>query len=261
MKTFFKISYFCISVMGVVLAALSAGDEPRVSAEAADDGFISIFDGDSLDGWKGDPVYWRVEDGKLVGEVTSETLLKRNSFIIWQGGRPADFELKLQFRISESGNSGVNYRSEVIEGQQYALRGYQADIDGKNRYNGQNYEEKGRTTLAYQGQKTVIPAIGPQEDLRAFVKRNAWTKAVVIEKLESAAEAFEPGSWNDYHIIAEGNRLRHYLNGVLMSEVIDQDSAHAATEGYLGVQVHTGPPMKVEFRSIRLKTISGNSLD
>ena len=82
-------------------------EEPILEA----DGFESIFDGKTLTGWKGDPNYWRVENGNLVGEVTPETLLKRNTFIVWQGGQPADFELKLEFKIAESGNSGINYRS------------------------------------------------------------------------------------------------------------------------------------------------------
>jgi hypothetical protein len=57
-------------------------------------GFEPIFDGKTLDGWEGDPKYWRVEDGCLVGEVTPETLLKQNTFIIWRKGNPKDFELK-----------------------------------------------------------------------------------------------------------------------------------------------------------------------
>ena len=116
--------------------------------------FKSIFDGKTLNGWEGDSKYWRVENGNLVGEITPETLLKTNSFITWKGGEPADFELKGEFNITEKGNSGINYRSEKLPDIPYALRGYQADIDGANRYTGQNYEERGRTTLAYRGQIT-----------------------------------------------------------------------------------------------------------
>ncbi|HEY1202511.1 MAG TPA: DUF1080 domain-containing protein, partial [Niastella sp.] len=80
------------------------------------DGFIQIFNGKNLNNWIGDSTYWRVEDSSLVGIVTPETLLKRNSFIIWQGAMPQDFELRLQYMISDKGNSGINYRSEMIEG-------------------------------------------------------------------------------------------------------------------------------------------------
>ena len=67
------------------------GDEP---------GFTPIFDGQSLKGWEGDPTYWRVEGGALVGEITPATVVKSNTFIIWRGGRPKDFELKLDYRIT-----------------------------------------------------------------------------------------------------------------------------------------------------------------
>ncbi len=90
--------------------------------------FVEIFDGETLDGWKGDANYWHVENGCLVGAVTPETILKSNTFIVWQGGQPQDFELKLEYRISESGNSGINYRSNYLEDNSYALRGYQCDI-------------------------------------------------------------------------------------------------------------------------------------
>src|ERR1017187_511782 len=81
----------------------------------SNEGFVSIFNGTSLDGWEGDPRYWRVEDHEIVGEVTPATLLKQNNFLIWRGGAPANFELKVEFRISAQGNSGINYRSRSEE--------------------------------------------------------------------------------------------------------------------------------------------------
>ena len=129
------------------------GDEP---------GFQPIFDGKTLGGWDGDPKYWRVEDGALVGEITPETVIKSNTFIIWRGGRPKDFELKLDYRITADGNSGINYRSAIVPDpvtpQKFAMRGYQCDIDGRKRYAGNNYEEKGRLFLAVRGQVTRVAA-------------------------------------------------------------------------------------------------------
>ena len=84
----------------------------------------------------------------MVGEVTPETLLERNSFIVWKGGTPADFELKMEYRVSPEGNSGINYRSVKVPGVAHALKGYQLDIDGPGQWTGQNYEERGRTFLA-----------------------------------------------------------------------------------------------------------------
>ncbi|WP_149277039.1 3-keto-disaccharide hydrolase [Pareuzebyella sediminis] len=226
-----------------------------------DDGFVSIFDGKTLDGWEGDPVYWSVQNGNLTGEVTPETLLKSNTFIVWQGGQPDDFELKMQFRIAEAGNSGINYRSEKIDTIPHALRGYQADIDGKIRYTGQNYEEKKRTTLAYRGEKVIIntqPNPDEPGSLRANVAKNCWQSREVVASLgesDSLKTKIKSEDWNDIHLIIKGNRLQHYVNGILMSDVTDNDTVNRKMSGYLGVQVHVGPPMKVEYRDIKLKNL------
>ena len=206
-------------------------------------GFVSIFDGKTLAGWDGDPKYWRVEEGMLVGEVTPETLLKQNSFIIWRGGVTAEFELKVQYRISLQGNSGVNYRSEEVPGKPFALRGYQADIDGALFYTGQNYEERGRTFLALRG-----------DVCRADADGIARTIAAIGDKATLAAVP-KKDDWNDYHLIARGNTLTHILNGIVMSIVIDDYPVRRKMSGLLGVQVHVGPPMKVEYRNFRLKVL------
>lgn len=214
-----------------------------IPLDDSDAGFVPIFDGKSLNGWEGDSRYWRVENGEIVGEVTPATLLKQNNFLIWRGGQPANFELKVQFRISAQGNSGINYRSEEFPGTKYLLKGYQADIDGANRYTGQNYEERGRTFLAPRGTITyaatrqkpaVIAQIGSAEELKQYIKN---------------------GDWNEYHVIARGNVLIHVLNGHVMCEVIDEDTEHRKMSGLIGVQVHVGPPMKIEYRSFLLKQL------
>ena len=207
-----------------------------------DDSFQPIFDG-TIKNWDGDPQYWRVENHILIGEVTPNNLLKQNSFLIWRGGTPKDFELKAEFRISDHGNSGINYRSVEIPGTKWLLRGYQADIDGADKYTGQNYEERGRTFLAMRGQvthvatgegATVIATLGTPDELKAFI---------------------HPNDWNQYHLIVRGNVLIHILNGHIMSEVIDDDTTNRKFEGLIGVQVHVGPPMKIEYRSILLKPL------
>jgi hypothetical protein len=211
------------------------------------DGYRSVFDGKSLDDWEYDPVYWRVEDGCMVGEVTPATILSRNTFIIRKDLVLEDFELKVEYRISESGNSGVSYRNERVADVPHALKGYQADIDGKNKYTGQNYEERGRQFLALRGQTSVIdshyespshPSVGAMDfrndPLNRYIRKN---------------------DWNEYHIVAKGNRLQHYINGTLMSEVTDDDATNRRLSGLLGVQVHVGPPMKVEFKNFRVKPL------
>jgi hypothetical protein len=212
------------------------GDEP---------GFQPIFDARTLSGWEGDPKHWRVEDGVLVGEITPATIVKSNTFIIWRGGRPKDFELKLDYRITSAGNSGINYRSvsvpdPVTPENKFALRGYQFDLDGGKRYVGNNYEEKGRLFVGVRGQVTRIVGGRPP---------------VVLSTIGDAADlaAVATDGWNAVHLIIRGNILMHLLNGRVMSVTIDDDVPNRPADGLLGMQVHVGPPMKVEYRNIRLK--------
>jgi len=221
------------------------------------DGFVKIFNGKNLSGWVGDLTYWRVENGNLVGEITPSTLLKTNSFIIWQGGSPADFEIKLEFKITKSGNSGINYRSSLLADVPHALRGYQADIDGANHYTGQNYEERARTTLAYIGERVSVNVMANSTDeLKDHIKNNAWLVRTVngsLGKSDELIKAIQSDDWNTCHIVAKGNRLLHYMNDILISDVTDNDPVNRKSAGLIGVQVHVGPPMKVEYRNIRLK--------
>ena len=254
--------YFMVIIVLAIGCKKQAEDVQQVSTDTAiEDGFVRIFDGTTLTDWVGDTTYWRAEGGSLIGEVTPSTLLKTNTFIVWQGGTPADFELKAEFRIAEAGNSGINYRSEALTEIPHALRGYQADIDGKNNYTGQNYEERGRTTLAYRGEEVIINSQdnpSDPESLRANVKNNAWTKREItgsLGNIDSLKSVIKTGDWNACHIIAKGNRLQHFINGVLMSDVTDNDTINRKMEGLLGVQVHVGPPMTIEYRNILLKQL------
>src|SRR6185295_15818957 len=203
------------------------------------------FDGKSLDGWEGNPKYWRVENSCLTGEITPETVLKSNTFIIWKGGAPKDFELKLDFRITSAGNSGINYRSVVVPDavtpeNKFAMRGYQCDIDGQKRYSGNNYEEKGRLFLAVRGQLTRIVGGRPPVLLGTMGDAGELAKFVLDD-------------WNAVHLIVRGNTLTHTINGHVMTVVVDDDARNRPADGLIGVQVHVGPPMKVEYRNIRLK--------
>ena len=235
------------------LAAQQGSDEAYVpkqsdrpeAIEGDEAGFIPIFDGQTLDGWEGDPTYWRVENDSLVGEIAPQTVVRSNTFIIWRGGRPQDFELKLDYRITPEGNSGINYRSAIIPDpvtpeNQFAMRGYQCDLDGKKRYSGNNYEEKGRRFLALRGQVSRVVGGRPPILLSSFG-----------DPSELAAHVTD--DWNAVHLIVRGNTLTHIINGQLMSVVIDDDAPNRPVDGLIGVQVHVGPPMKVEYRNIRLK--------
>ena len=229
MATKFKKIYWNIAVLITILAVSCKVSNTSQSEK----GFKSIFDGKTLNAWEGDTKYWRVENGNLVGEITPETLLKTNSFITWKGGEPADFELKGEFNITEKGNSGINYRSVMFAEVPYAMKGYQADIDGAVRYTGQNYEERGRTTLAYRGQITTIkaqPSSITSEEVRKKVQRNAWSDLKLEGSLghtDSLKTKIKSQDWNSFYIVAKGNRLQHFINGVLMSDVTDNDVVNA----------------------------------
>ncbi|MDZ4799835.1 MAG: DUF1080 domain-containing protein [Bryobacteraceae bacterium] len=211
-------------------------------------GFRSMFDGKSLTGWEGDPKYWRVADGCMVGEITPETVIKSNTFIVWKGGSPGDFELKVTYRITGAGNSGINFRSTVVPDKvtpanNFAMRGYQCDIDGQNRYTGNNYEEKGRLFLGVRGQMSRITGTAVPSVLSTFGDTKELGTKIKVE------------DWNDVHILARGNTLTHIVNGQLMTVVVDDDAEGRTASGLIGVQVHVGPPMKVEYRNWRIKTL------
>lgn len=229
----------------------AATDSTTTPAAGAD--FVQIFDGKTLTGWEGDTAYWRAENGVLVGEITPDKTLKTNSFITWKGGETKDFELVADFNITETGNSGVNYRSEVVKDVPFALKGYQADIDGKNVYTGQNYEERGRTIVAFRGQNVTLLATDTGKSVG-----NIWNAAKQNPSLgssDSLKSLIKSNDWNEIRIVAKGNNLKHYINGTLMSEVTDEDKVNGKASGLLGFQVHVGPPMKVQYRNIRLKTL------
>lgn len=221
-----------------------AGGGPRAAVPDDNTGFVQIFDGKSLAGWEGEAGFWRVEDGVLTGETTEEKKLAKNTFIIWRAGTTADFEFKAEFRLTEGANSGVQYRStNLADVGPYVLKGYQADIDGKSNYTGMLYEERGRGFVAPRGQFSrmaeggvpkVIGSPGDSESLKSVIK---------------------VADWNQIHIIAKGNILIHVINGRVMSLCVDEDTKGRASEGLLGLQLHVGPPMKVEFRNILLKKL------
>jgi len=226
----------CLSACcaAILLAAAARGP-------AADDtGFVPLFDGKTLEGWEGKPEFWRVEDGAIVGQTTPEQPTKGNTFLIWRQGLVDDFELALSYRLT-GGNSGVQYRSQ--DRGDFVVGGYQADFEAGPKYSGILYEEKGRGILAERGQRiTITPEgqkvpgepIGVAEDLQKLIK---------------------PDAWNELRIVARGNKLQHFINGQLMSETTDEQPDKRRLEGVLALQVHAGPPMKLEVKDIRLKRL------
>lgn len=232
-----------INLKSIISFSLSLGLSFPALADDAEQGFVSLFDGESLTQWEGDPKLWSVEDGAITGVTNSDEPLKDNTFLIWSDGEVDDFELRLQYKI-ESGNSGVQYRSFLEPSSNpWRLGGYQADIDSSPKYTGINYGEKFRGILALRGQKTEIGANHKPTEIERFA---------TAEDLQAKIKS---GEWNDYRIVAKGFTFEHYINGELMSVVVDNDKEQRRRGGKLGFQLHQGPPMKVQFKDIRLKRL------
>jgi type 1 glutamine amidotransferase len=229
----------------LLIGILALAAVPLAAAE--ENGLKAIFDGKTLDGWDGDPRLWHVEDGCITGQTTAENPTKHNTYLIWRGGRPADFEMLFEFKCCNAvGNSGLQYRSreEPEKWGRWIIGGYQADIDAGNKYTGIFYEERGRGILALRGQCVVI---GP--DHKPKIKETFGDAAEL-------AKVIKANDWNSYRVVAEGNHMRHWINDKLMVDVVDEDPEQRRGEGLLAFQLHAGPPMKVQFRNIRLKELS-----
>ena len=216
---------------------------PALHAE--EDGFVSIFDGKSLGVWDGNPKYWRVEDGTITGQTTAENPTPGNTFCIWRGGITENFELKLEYKIV-GGNSGVQYRSFEVPNERWVVGGYQGDIEAGDTYSGINYGERFRGILANRGQETVLNRDG--DEFKVEVVKQLGDSAEIQKKIKKE-------DWNTYHIICNGNRMEHRINGVTTSICTDDDEKERRFAGVLAVQLHAGPPMKVQFRNIVYKKL------
>ena len=238
-------------VLGLALLAQLPGVSGRVGAAEPQSalpeaGFQSIFNGTDLTGWEGNPKLWSVKDGAITGLTTVETPAPCNTFLIWTNGVVADFEFRCSFKLVPGdakgfANSGVQYRSKVVDPRQWVVGGYQADMEAGANYTGILYEERFRGIMAQRGEKVrwtkddkkeIIGSVGTAADIEASVKH---------------------GDWNDYIIIARGNHLQQWVNGKPTIDITDECEAKRAMSGILALQLHAGPPMMVQFKNLRLK--------
>ena len=217
------------------------------SAAPVEEGFKLIFNGKSLKGWEGNPQLWSVKQGAIVGQTTLEHPAKGNTFLIWTNGTTADFELRALYRITPNNdkgfaNSGFQYRSRILDSTNWVVGGYQADMEAGQSYSGILYEERmTRGIMAVRGEKVVwdkdckkqvTGSLGKSGEIQAGIKKE---------------------DWNEYVIIAKGNHLQHFINGMPTVDVTDECEAKAAKSGVLALQLHAGQPMTVEFKNIRIK--------
>ncbi len=219
----------------------------------------ALFNGKNLTGWKGFSELWSVKDGCITGQTQpdpaapNKSTLKSNTFLIWDG-EVSDFELTYKYKIVDKdgkgtgfGNSGVQYRSKIVDEKGFVIAGYQADFEIGKTYSGILYEEKGRGILAKRGEKTVIKQT---EDPK---KPNIEITGTLGVSDEIQA-GIKQGDWNEYKVIAKGRHLQHFINGRQTVDVTDE-TAEGAKKGVLALQIHAGPPFTVQFKDIILKEL------
>jgi hypothetical protein len=224
---------------------------PLVLPAQTEEGFKSIFNGKDLSGWDGDPRLWSVKDGAIRGETTAENPAKGNTFIIWKDGRTKDFELRLSFRCNAANNSGIQYRSKHIQegtpNNAWVVRGYQHELRNEIKLPnvaGFIYDEGGkRGRLCLVGEQATWGEDGRKKVTGSLIDPAGFEK---LYKLDD---------WNDVVIVAQGNRIRHYMNNALIVDFTDNDPKLALQEGILALQLHAGKAMWVEFKNIRIKSI------
>jgi hypothetical protein len=205
----------------------------------------NLFDGKTLKGWDGDPKFWSVKDGAIVGQTSKENPTKGKTFIICKGKKMQDFDLTLDFKI-EGGNSGIQYRSFVKPGKHdgWRIGGYQADFESGDRYSGICYGEGFRGILSDRGFHTTL-TLNDKGKLQKDAKKFGDSKEI--------GKAIKKKEWNTYRITAKGFHFVHYINGVKTTELTDNDKKTRRADGLLALQLHAGPPMKVYFKNISIK--------
>lgn len=187
-------------------------------AHAAEEGFVPLFNGKDLSGWEGDEELWIVEDGMLIGRSPG---IKHNDFLATKKSY-GDFILRFEVRLVDNrGNSGVQFRSKRVPNS-HEVSGYQADIGGP--WWGVLYDE---------------------------ARRN---RPLVRPKPEALKKALKPKGWNRYEVRAIGDHIQTFINGVQMTDYTETDPK-VARSGIIAPQIHSGGPMEVQFRNLRIKEI------
>jgi hypothetical protein len=215
-----------MSILTALFASLAWGQER------------SLFNGKDLTSWEGNPASWTVEDGCITGVTKDDAPLPYNQFLIWRGGTVKNFELRAKVRQSGN-NSGIQYRSkELKDVGPWSIAGYQCDIHPQAANNAMLYDERERGIVAQNGQTIIVDRDGA----KWLVKETEPVKADVAE-------------WNEYTVIARGNRLIHKLNGQVTVDVTDHQESQRELEGLLAIQIHRGPAMKVQIKDIMLREL------
>ncbi len=207
----------------------------------------ALFNGKDLTGWDGNPDLWSVQDGTITGRTTVAKPAKGNTFLIWKDGEVTDFEITYKFKMTPGDdkkfvNSGLQFRSKIVDPANWVVAGYQADFEYGDKYSGILYEEKARGILAQRGQKVTISQSADPGKPKIEVTGE-------LGKSEEIQAAIKKDDWNEYHIIVKGNHIQQFINGKATVDVTDE-TAEGAKKGILALQLHAGPPMQVQFKDL-----------
>jgi hypothetical protein len=225
------------AVVAITLISLSAAAF-AADGQKIEKGFECIFNGQDMKGWEGKGDWWNVEDGAITARSTEEKPCKKHNYLMWRGGAADNFELRLEYRVV-GGNSGIQIRSREMP--DFDVVGYQADLEAGDTHTGCLYEVGGgRQAVSLRGKKTLIDADGSKHIT------DVADPAELMKKVKKE-------DWNDYHIIAQGNKVTLKINGLIMTQVVDNDVKKVRPGGLIAFQMHPGPPMVVQFRNIRIK--------
>jgi len=207
--------------------------------QVGEDGFRPMFDGVSMKQWKGGGGFWQVKDGLLQAQSSPDKVCKRQCHLIWTGGQPGDFEMRCEFKLSPEANSGIQLRTLD---QEFGDSGYQADMNGGGNYVGFLYHPK-QHLVGERGAKVMIAADG-----KKTVERFADAK-------ELGDKVFKKDDWNEYDIIAKGPTVTLFVNGMKTCELTDYRPSMMPKKGFITLQMHPGPPMKIQYRNLRIKEL------
>jgi hypothetical protein len=180
-------------------------------------GWISLFDGQSLFGWKANDnpdaggVNWRIEDGVIVADESEKPGLLLTSV------RFSDYELQVDYRLESGGNSGVFLRS-VPTPENPAVDCYELNMCNTH----------------------------PEFPTGSIVGR----KKVVLDDAGGDETAPE-GKWHRFHVRVEGNQIVVTLDGRIILDFID-DSENQREIGFIGLQQNEG---KIEFSNVALRPL------
>ncbi len=247
-----------------LVAALLAYSTCLTLAQAQE---ISLFNGRDLGGWKGLPQFWSVEDGAITATVTKANASRGNTFLVWQGGTVSDFELNVKFRLKAQNpdnvaNSGVQFRARISDGDRLALIGYQAELDPGTLHVKKWPEMKNMSGCVLDDPGALLCATGKKSRSSAGHVAEITTPFEVIGSLgteTSVAASYRPNDWNDCRVVAIGNHIQTFINGLPAADLIDLGNRYGS--GLLGLQIQNpSAPKVLQFKDITLRHLSSQTL-